>query len=166
MCGRQQRLLRIRGARRHSLTNMVSRADQCNSIGTCSQATQRSKSRKKFRHLGSTEPFESRGRIIFLSFFNEIEWSKRGNEKKCLENAKEVTEHAKQFQSGHWCFCGLGQERVWHRTSSDTPTRKRDRIARKMTQKFEDASHPIFYCAEPFWKGDFKSKKGKETIHS
>ena len=40
-----------------------------------------------------------------------------------------------------------------------------NRIARKMTQKFEEASHPIFCCAEPFLKRDLKSKKGKETIH-
>ena len=39
-------------------------------------------------------------------------------------------------------------------------------IARRMTQKFEEeASHPIFCCAEPFLQGDLKSKKDKETIH-
>ena len=34
--------------------------------------------------------------------------------KKILENAREVTEYAKHFQLSHWCFCGLGQERVWY----------------------------------------------------
>ena len=38
------------GTRRHSWTNVISRADQCNSTGTCIQATQRSKSREKLRH--------------------------------------------------------------------------------------------------------------------
>ena len=63
----------------------------------------------------------------------------------------------KAIPVGSLWFCGLGQEREWCRTSSD--------IARKITQKFEEASHPTFYCAEPFLKGDLKSKKGKETIH-
>ena len=35
-----------------------------------------------------------------------------------------------------------------------------------MTQEFEEAPHPIFYCAEPFLKGDLKSKKARDTIHS
>ena len=33
-----------------------------------------------------------------------------------------------------------------------------------MTQEFEEAPHPIFYCAEPFLKGDLKSKKARDTI--
>ena len=32
-------------------------------------------------------------------------------------------------------------------------------------QKFEEVSHPIFYCVERFSKGDLKSKKGKQIIH-
>ena len=34
-----------------------------------------------------------------------------------------------------------------------------------MTCNFEEPPHPIFYCAEPFLKGDLKSKKGKQTKH-
>ena len=34
-----------------------------------------------------------------------------------------------------------------------------------MTQKIEEASHPIFYCAEPLLKRDVKSMKGKGTFH-
>ena len=52
------------------------------------------------------------------------------------------------------------------RTSSDKPAGEWDRIARKTTQKFDKASHPIFYCAEPFLKLDLKSKKGKSTIQT
>ena len=68
VCGKQQRFsgrqtfLKDR-TRRHSWTNMISRADQCNCIGTFFQATQRSKSREKFRHpLRSAEPCDFRGR--------------------------------------------------------------------------------------------------------
>ena len=52
------------------------------------------------------------------------------------------------------------------RTSSDKPAGEWDRIARKTTQKFDKASHPIFYCAEPFLELDLKSKKGKSTIQT
>ena len=63
------------------------------------------------------------------------------------------------------CFCGLGQERVGYRASSDKPAGEWDRIAKEMTEKFEETSQPMFHCAEPFLKGDLKSKNGKETIH-
>ena len=33
----------------------------------------------------------------------------------------------------------------------------------KMTQKVEEGSQPIFYCDEPFSKGDLTSKEGKQT---
>ena len=52
-----------------------------------------------------------------MSMFNDIEYM-TGNEQTCLENAEDVTEYAKQFQSGNWCFCGFGQERARYRTSS------------------------------------------------
>ena len=62
--------------------------------------------------LGSTEPCDFKGRIIFMSMFNDIDYRKRCNEQTCLESVTEVTEHTKQFQLGHGCFCGLGRERV------------------------------------------------------
>ena len=70
--------------------------------------------------LGSTEPCDLRGRIIFMSVFNDIEFRKPCNDQTCLD-AKEVTEYARVFQVNQWCFCGPGQESVWYHTSSDHP---------------------------------------------
>ena len=72
------------------------------------------------------------------------------------------------FQLGHGCFCGAGQESVCvcGRTSSNKPAGDWNRIARKMTQKLEETSHPIFYCAESFLKPDLKSKKGTNTTQT
>ena len=42
-----------------------------------------------------------------MSMFNDIE-ERIEDHQKNLANATEVTEHAKQFELGHWCFCGLG----------------------------------------------------------
>ena len=111
--------------------------------------------------LGSTEPCDLRGRLMFRSMFNDIEWWTKDYERTFLENATEVTEYAKQLKLGHWCFCGFGEERVWYCASSDKPSGARDRIAGNMTQKFAEASHPIFSFAEPFVKRDLKSKEDK-----
>ena len=42
-------------------------------------------------------------RIIFMSMFNDIAWTKIGNTETCLHNAKEVAAFATQFKPGHWC---------------------------------------------------------------
>ena len=54
----------------------------------------------------------------------------------------------------------VDKKRVWYRTCPNKPAGECGRIARKMTQKFEEASHPMFDCAEPFLKGDIKFKFG------
>ena len=58
---------------------------------------------------------------FFMSMFNDIEWWIKDNEHRCLAKAKEVTEYAKQFKLGRWCFCGRGQEKVWYRTCRNKP---------------------------------------------
>ena len=45
--------------------------------------------------LGSTEPCAFRGGIMFMSMFNDVEYQKPGNEQKCFEYEKEVTEYTK-----------------------------------------------------------------------
>ena len=118
---------------------MISLADQCNSIGTFFQATMCSKPRKRTSYKHSWGPRnrgDFKGRIIFMSMSNDFENEEPSNDQKCLENAKEVTQYAKQFQYGHWCFCGHGQERVWYRKSLDTPAGDWDRIARIIAHQF------------------------------
>ena len=115
--------------------------------------------------LGSTEPSDHQGQSKFMSMFNDMEYCNAGDLLNCLENAREVTEYAEQFQLGHWCFYGPGQESVLFRTSSDKPAGKWHRISMTMTQDLEGAKHPILFCAEPFLKAALKYKKGKPAIH-
>ena len=49
-------------------------------------------------------------RIILMSLFNDIEWTKKGNTEICLHNAEEVAAFATQFKPGHWCFLGPASE--------------------------------------------------------
>ena len=84
--------------------------------------------------LESTEQCAFKGTNICMSTFNDIEHWIEDNQQTCLANATEVTAYAKQFQLGHWCFSGLGQEHVWYRTCSNKPNGAWDPIDRKMTQ--------------------------------
>ena len=47
-------------------------------------------------------PEQFAGRIICMSMFNDIDWTKNGNSLDCISNFKEVSEH--------WSFFGLGEE--------------------------------------------------------
>ena len=67
-----------------------------------------------------------------------------GNSKQtCLANATEVNDYAKQFKLGRWCFCGLGQEKVWCCLCPNKSKGDMGLHCQEMRQKFEEASHPI-----------------------
>ena len=40
-------------------------------------------------------------RIIFMSMFNDIEWTKRGISEQCISNSEKVKKYAKRFSRGH-----------------------------------------------------------------
>ena len=96
--------------------------------------------------------------------FNDIEKKKPGNERTCLETAKRSPNMQSHSSEVIGVSVDLDRKRVWYRTCPNKPAGEWGRIARKMTQKFEEASRPIFDCAQPFLKGDIKSTKCKQTI--
>ena len=62
-------------------------------------------------------PEECEDRIIFMSMFNDIDWSKgRENFNVCFANSLQVGDNAKRFQKGHWSFLDPGDEgnMVWN----------------------------------------------------
>ena len=66
----------------------------------------------------SIELEEFTDRIIFMSMFNDIDWTKRGNDENCISNAEKVRSYAKKFLQGHWTFQGLGSGKKWYGGSS------------------------------------------------
>ena len=99
-----------------------------------------------------------------MSMFKVIEYWIKDNQQTCLAEKNRGYRKRGQLKPGHWCFCGPGQHKVWCRSCPHKPNGAWDHIARKMAQTFEKAPRTL-YCAEPFSKGDVKSKKGRETIH-
>ena len=55
--------------------------------------------------LGET-PENFKGRIIYMSMFNDISCGSRDNEEESLLNAKLVSLYAKRFGTGQWSFIG------------------------------------------------------------
>ena len=46
--------------------------------------------------------------------FNDIDWTRKGNDGFCISNLENVKEDAKRFSQGHWTFLGPGDEKKWY----------------------------------------------------
>ena len=57
------------------------------------------------------EPEDFENRIIFMSMFNDIDWTRRGSSQQCISNSEQVKNYAKKFTQGHWTFRGPGGEK-------------------------------------------------------
>ena len=90
------------------------------------------------------EPEKFTDRIIFMSMFSDVDWTKKGNRGLCISNLEKVKDHAKRFLQGHWTFLGLGDEKKWHGTLPDTPKGKWNSTANLMVERFKDTGHPVF----------------------
>ena len=108
--------------------------------------------------MGDSSQFK--GRIIFMSMFNDIFWGSADNERECIANATLVTLFAKRFPPGRWSFFGLGSERKWYSTYIDRPQGEWDRVAESMMIRFRESGHPVFRATSPLSRGTLKSKGG------
>ena len=43
--------------------------------------------------------------------FNDIDWTRKGNEGICVSNSEKIKEYAKRFSQGHWTFLNTGNEK-------------------------------------------------------
>ena len=112
-----------------------------------------------------SDPSEFKGRIIFMSMFNDITWGSKDNEKECKSNARLVSLFAKRFGAGQRPFLGPGSEKKWYSISEDCPQGEWDRMT-KMMVTLADSGHPVFLATSPLSRGQLKSKGGgKLSIH-
>ena len=59
------------------------------------------------------EPEMFGDRVIFMSRFNDIDWTAKGNEENCVSNSEKVKSYARRFSQGHWTFFGPGDKK-WY----------------------------------------------------
>ena len=76
--------------------------------------------------------------------FNNIDWTRSGNDGICISNSENGKEYAKRFSQGNWTFLGLGEEKMWYGTLSYTLEGKWDSTATQMVERFKDTGHPVF----------------------
>ena len=110
--------------------------------------------------LGET-PETLKGKILFMSMFNDISCERKGNKEECLANARVVTVLAKKFGIGQWSFIGPGSEKKRY----SSPQGIWDHIADEMLLEFAESGHPIFRATTPLSQGNHQSK-GRKTVDS
>ena len=112
------------------------------------------------------EPENFKNRIVFMSMYNDIEWTAKGNKEQCEYNSQTVANSAREFPRGHWSFLGPGSEEKWYGTCTDKPDGSWERMAEETMPNFSGSGHPIFRASSAFERGESRSKGGgKKSIH-
>ena len=102
------------------------------------------------------EPEQFKGRIIFMSMYNDIDWRSRGKKENCIANALRVTEYARRFTQGHWSFLGPGSEKKWCGTHVNKPDGEWDKTAEGIMLNFAESGHPVFRARSALEREEFK----------
>ena len=68
---------------------------------------------QKLRTDLQCEPEHFKGRIIFMSMYNDIVWQAKGNNEQCEYNSQTVANYARKFPRGLWSFLEHGSEEKW-----------------------------------------------------
>ena len=90
------------------------------------------------------EPEKFEDRIIFMSIFKDIEWTKKGHSEKCISTSEQVKNYAKRFSRGHWTSLGLGDGKKWYGTSKKAViqySRVFDALNRRILKNNRDTIH-------------------------
>ena len=113
------------------------------------------------------EPEQFKGRIIFMSMYNDIVLGERGKTEKCVKNCITVANYACKFLSGHWSCWGPGLEKKWYGTYPAKWNGEWDKTAEVMMLYLHSEScHPIFRATSALERGEVRSKgKGNKSIH-
>ena len=100
---------------------------------------------EEFMKEQKCDPEQFKCRIIFMSMFNDIVWGETGHEEKCTSNAHEVADYARRFLR----VLGLGSEKKWYGTCSDTTDGVWDTTAEDVMLELAKTMHPTSVLPVP-----------------
>ena len=114
-----------------------------------------------------SDPPEFKGRIIFMSMFNDIIWRSEDNEQECIANPALVSiSQKKNFQQDIGHSSGLDQKQSGILLTMKDQKGEWDEVAELMMIKFGESGHPVFRATSPLCRGTLKSKGGgKLSVH-
>ena len=104
---------------------------------------------QKFMTELQCELEQFKGRIIFLSMYNDIFWRERGKTRKCVMNSVTVANYARRFMLGRWSFLGAGSEKKNDGNYSGKPDGDWDKTAERRMLNFAESGHLVFRATAP-----------------
>ena len=99
-------------------------------------------------------------RIIFMSMYNDIDWTTDGHLEKCVSNFIEVKTYANRFWKGHWSFLGPGTRETWYGTHTFKPNGLWNQCSEMIMLHLRERGHLVFRATSALDRGSLKSKKG------
>ena len=80
------------------------------------------------------QPQKFEGRIIFISMFDDIDWTRKGNQEVCVNNSSCVADDARHFfPERRWSFFGPGCEQGRYATVAYKPNGAWNCVGEKCT---------------------------------
>ena len=120
---------------------------------------------QKILQKWNINPEEFTDRIIFMPMFNDIDWTRKGNDGICIPNSEKLRNTRKRFSRGHWTFLGPGDDKKWYGTLLCAPEGKWDSTATQMVERWKNTSLPVFKNISALSSGILKKKNGRDTTH-
>ena len=103
--------------------------------------------------------------FIFMSMFNDVDWTVNGNYTECFSNSEMVRDHARKIPLRQWSFKGPGEEEKWCGMQNYTPEGQWNTAADVTVANFKDSGHLFFRASSALDRGFLKKKGGRCTIH-
>ena len=114
------------------------------------------------------EPEQFKGRIIFVSMYNDIDWWAPGEMKKIVLRvlSKLLLSMLEDSREDVGRFRGLGRRRNGTERIATNGMENRIKLLKAWCSTLPKSGHPVFRATSGLERGEMKSKgKGKKTIH-
>ena len=108
---------------------------------------------QKFMTEWECELEQVKGRIIFLSMYNDTIWGERWNKETCEMNSVTVANYARRFLLGRWSFWWAWSEKKIYGNCSGKPDGDWDKTAERNMLNFAESGHPLFRATSALKRG-------------
>ena len=99
-----------------------------------------------------------------MSKYNDIDWTRKGNQEVREENSSRVAHCARKFPKGHWSFRGPGNEEKWYATLAYKPNGACNRAGEQMMISFAVSGHVVFRGTSLLSRGALKREERRRHI--
>ena len=110
------------------------------------------------------EPENLEDRVIFMSMFNDVVWTRRGNAEQCISNSEQIKNYTKKFHAGAFGH-SLDLEAKRGVMEKSITLLKENGKTQPMVEQFEESGRPVFKRCFSIGSWNPEDENNKETTH-